>query len=35
VNEDGNPREQFRRIRVTLQEQGYIGVWDDFVWVNT
>jgi hypothetical protein len=35
VNEDGNPREQFRRIRVTLQEQGYIGVWDDFVWINT
>jgi KaiC/GvpD/RAD55 family RecA-like ATPase len=32
INEDGNPREQFRRIRVTLQEHGYIGVWGDFVW---
>jgi AAA domain len=34
VNEDGNPREQFKRIRVTLQESGYIGVWNDFVWIN-
>jgi hypothetical protein len=34
INEDGSPREQFRRIRVTLQELGYIGVWGDFVWIN-
>lgn len=34
INEDGNPREQFRRIRVTLQEHGYIGIWGDFVWIN-
>jgi hypothetical protein len=32
INPDGNPREQFRRIRVTLQERGFIGVWDGFVW---
>lgn len=32
INPEGNPREQFRRIRVTLQDRGYIGVWDDFVW---
>lgn len=32
INRDGNPREQFRRIRVTLQERGFIGVWGDFVW---
>jgi hypothetical protein len=34
INPDGNPREQFRRIRVTLQERGYIGVWEDFVWLS-
>lgn len=34
INAEGNPREQFRRIRVTLQERGYIGVWDDFVWLS-
>jgi hypothetical protein len=34
INPEGNPREQFRRIRVTLQERGFIGVWDDFVWLS-
>ena len=34
INPDGNPREQFRRIRVTLQERGFIGVWDGFVWAS-
>jgi hypothetical protein len=32
INRDGNPREQFRRIRVTLQERGFIGVWGRFAW---
>jgi hypothetical protein len=35
INPDGNPREQFRRIRVTLLDAGFIGVWDDFVWPVT
>src|ERR1700720_2147060 len=26
INPDGNPREQFRRMNVTLQGGGYIGV---------
>lgn len=34
INHEGNPREQFRRIRVTLQSTGIIGVWNDFVWVS-
>jgi energy-coupling factor transporter ATP-binding protein EcfA2 len=34
INREGNPREQFRRIRVTLQSSGIIGVWDDFVWLS-
>jgi hypothetical protein len=34
INPEGNPREQFRRIRVTLQERGFIGVWNDFVWLS-
>lgn len=32
INRDGNPREQFRRIRVTLQERGFIGVWGEYAW---
>jgi hypothetical protein len=35
INAKGNPREQFRRIRVTLQNATIIGVWDDFVWSVT
>jgi hypothetical protein len=34
INPDGNPREQFRRMNVTLQGGGYIGVWDGFVWLK-
>jgi hypothetical protein len=35
INEEGSYREQFKRIRVTLQSGGFIGVWDEFVWVVT
>lgn len=35
INEDGNPREEFKRIYVTLQERGYIGIWGDYVWMVT
>jgi hypothetical protein len=35
VNAEGNPREQRRRIVVTLKSAGFIGVWDDFVWCVT
>lgn len=35
INPDGNPREQLRRIIVTLKDAGAIGVWDDFVWPVT
>ena len=35
INADGNPREQIRRIIVTLKDAGLIGVWDDFVWPVT
>jgi hypothetical protein len=34
INMDGSYREQFKRIRVTLQERGFIGVWDEFVWLS-
>jgi hypothetical protein len=34
INPEGNPREQFKRINVTLQDGGYIGVWNDFVWLS-
>ena len=35
INPHGNPREQLRRIIVTLKDAGLIGVWDDFVWPVT
>jgi hypothetical protein len=35
INMEGSYREQFRRIRVTLETGGFIGVWDDFVWPVT
>lgn len=35
INPDGNPREQLRRLIVTLKDAGAIGVWDDFVWPVT
>ncbi|MGY3445489.1 hypothetical protein ACVW17_005490 [Bradyrhizobium sp. USDA 4473] len=35
INPKGNPREQFRRIHVTLKKEGFIDVWEDFVWPVT
>jgi AAA domain len=35
INAKGNPREQFKRIRVTLQNAKIIGIWEDFVWPVT
>jgi hypothetical protein len=35
INAEGNPREQLKRILVTLKDAGVIGVWDDFVWPVT
>jgi hypothetical protein len=31
----GNPREQFRRLHVTLRNAGAIGIWDNNVWTVT
>jgi hypothetical protein len=35
LNPKGNPREQFRRIHVTLKQRGFIGIWEGFVWPVT
>jgi hypothetical protein len=35
INAKGNHREQFKRIRVTLQNAMAIGIWEDFVWPVT
>ena len=35
INPDGNPRQQFQRIHVTLLNAGAIGVCDGFVWSVT
>ncbi|MBO6905800.1 MAG: AAA family ATPase, partial [Parvibaculum sp.] len=35
INAEGNPREQMRRIIVTLKERGFIGVWGENVWTVT
>jgi hypothetical protein len=35
INAEGNYREQFKRIRVTLQNAKIIGIWGDFVWPVT
>lgn len=35
INPKGNHREQFKRIRVTLQNAMAIGIWEDFVWPVT
>ncbi len=35
INPKGNHREQFKRIRVTLQNAKIIGIWEDFVWPVT
>jgi hypothetical protein len=33
INIDGNPRQQFIRIREDLQNGKLIGVWENFVWI--
>jgi hypothetical protein len=35
INANGNYREQFKRIRVTLQNAKMIGIWENFVWAVT
>jgi hypothetical protein len=35
INRDGNPRQEFQRIHVTLKNAGAIGIWEDFVWPVT
>lgn len=35
INRDGNPREEFSRIRVTLMNADVVGIWEDFVWTVT
>jgi hypothetical protein len=35
INANGNYREQFKRIRVTLQNAKAIGIWEDFTWPVT
>ena len=32
INADGNPREEFRRIKDGLREKRVIGIWDGLVW---
>ena len=34
INPDGNPREEFRRIRVTLLGRKTIGIWGTYVWAS-
>ena len=33
INPDGNEREQFRRMNVTLSDGGYIKMWGEYVWL--
>jgi hypothetical protein len=35
INAKGNYREQFKRIRVTLQNAKAIGIWEEFAWPVT
>jgi hypothetical protein len=35
INREGNHREQFKRIHVTLKARGFLGIWEDFVWPVT
>jgi hypothetical protein len=35
INAKGNPREQLRRLVVTLRNQSFLGCWEDFVWPVT
>ena len=34
INDKGNPRQQFMRIREDLQNAKLIGVWEGFVWLT-
>jgi AAA domain len=33
INVKGNPRQEFKRIRLDLQNAKLIGVWEGFVWI--
>jgi hypothetical protein len=33
INVNGNPRQEFKRIREELQSAKLIGVWEEFVWL--
>ena len=33
INVEGNPRQEFQRIRVVLQNAKLISVWEEFVWL--
>jgi hypothetical protein len=35
INRKGNPREEFKRLHVTLENVGAIGIWNENVWVVT
>jgi AAA domain len=35
INPEGNHREQFKRIHVTLKSSGFIGIWEDITWPVT
>ena len=34
INDKGNPREEFKRIRLGLQKAELIGVWNEFAWLT-
>jgi hypothetical protein len=33
ISRDGNPRQEFKRIKEKLQEEGLIAIWEDHVWM--
>jgi len=35
INPEGNPRQEFQRIRVTLENNGHIGTWEKLSWPVT
>jgi hypothetical protein len=35
VEREGSYRTQFERIHVTLKNEGFVGIWGDFVWTVT
>jgi AAA domain len=35
INAEGNHREQFKRIHVTLKQRGFIGIWGEIAWPVT